>query len=54
MIGHKSRFEAIFGGTFSTNHSITHQVGNELKPNLTVHNRQYGVIKVDHFGVEKR
>ena len=32
----------------------SHQVGNELKPNLSVHNWQYGVIKVDHFGVEKR
>ena len=34
--------------------NITHQVGNELKPNLSVHNRQYGGIKVDHFRVEKR
>ena len=32
----------------------SHQVGNELKPNLSVHNWQYGGIKVDHFRVEKR
>ena len=32
----------------------THQVGNKLKPNLSVHNWQYGGIKVDHFRVEKR
>ena len=30
-----------------------HQVGNELKPNLSVHNWQYRGIKVDHFRVEK-
>ena len=38
----------------AANLNPSHQVGNELKPNLSVHNWQYGVIKVDHFVVEKR
>ena len=40
--------------TFFTLIHKSHQVGNELKPNLSVHNWQYGGIKADHFGVEKR
>ena len=33
---------------------IPHQGGIKFKPELRVHNQDYGGLKVDHFVVEKR